>query len=183
VDCGEVPFPLPTNRKPSTETGAAHIICHPGLAKSLPVGDSRSAPTARPQCSLGQRPRPLSHNGLGLKARNRSRSTHCARPTAWDASFAKVLGRRPTAIKLSLEALVTRARSQAPAWECSISGGSSLLPDLQKHSAPERHGRLEPPRQGRSQAGAWERDREFLNLMAVGRCPISANLLIDVCRG
>jgi len=42
------------------------------------------------------------------------------------------LGRCPTAIKLSLEALVTRARSQAP---------------------------------------AWERDREFLNLMAVGRCP------------
>jgi len=78
-------------------------------------------------------------------------------------------GRRLTAIKLSLEALVTRARSQAPAWECSIPGGSSLLPDLQKHSAPERSGRLEPPRQGRSQAGAWERDREFLNLMAVGR--------------
>jgi len=70
------------------------------------------------------------------------------------------LGQRPTAIKLSLESLVTRARSQAPAWECSISGGSSLLPDLQKHSAPERNGRLEPPRQGRSQAGAWERDRE-----------------------
>jgi len=69
---------------------------------------------------LGQRPRSLSHNGLGLKARNRSRSMHCDRPTAWGASFAKVLGRCPTAIKLSLEALVTRARSQAPAWECSI---------------------------------------------------------------
>jgi len=72
----------------------------------------------------------------------------------------KDLGRCPTAIKLSLEALATRARSQAPAWECSIPGGSSLLPGLQKHSAPERNGRLEPPRQGRSQAGAWERDRE-----------------------
>jgi len=45
-------------------------------------------------------------------------------------------------------------RSQAPAWECSIPGGSSLLPDLQKHGAPVRNGRLEPPRQGRSQAGA-----------------------------
>jgi len=81
------------------------------------------------------------------------------------------LGQRPTAIKLSLESLVTRARSQAPAWECSILRGSSLLPDLQKHSAPEGNGRLEPPRQGRSQAGAWERDREFLNLMAVGQRP------------
>jgi len=38
VDCGEVPFPLNTNRKPSTETGAAHIICHPELAKDLPTG-------------------------------------------------------------------------------------------------------------------------------------------------
>jgi len=51
VDCGEVPFPLPTNRKPSTETehgnrarkpstdtGAAHIICHPELAKDLTAG-------------------------------------------------------------------------------------------------------------------------------------------------
>jgi len=65
------------------------------LPMNLPVGERRSAPTARPQCSLGQRPRSLSHNGLGLKARNRSRSTHCARPTAWDASFAKVLGRCP----------------------------------------------------------------------------------------
>jgi len=62
---------------------------------NLPVGDRLSAPTARPHCSLGQRPRSLSHNGIGLKARNRSRSTHCARPTAWDASFAKVLGRCP----------------------------------------------------------------------------------------
>jgi len=26
VDCGEVPFPLPTKPKPSTETGAAHTI-------------------------------------------------------------------------------------------------------------------------------------------------------------
>jgi len=31
----EVFFPLPTNRKPSMETGAADIICHPELAKSL----------------------------------------------------------------------------------------------------------------------------------------------------
>jgi len=38
VDCGEVPFPLPTKRKPSTETGAAHIICHPELAKDLTAG-------------------------------------------------------------------------------------------------------------------------------------------------
>jgi len=38
VDCGEEPFPLPTNRKPSTETGAAHIICHPELAKDLTAG-------------------------------------------------------------------------------------------------------------------------------------------------
>jgi len=38
VDCGEVPFPLPTNRKPSTETGAAPIICHPELAKDLTAG-------------------------------------------------------------------------------------------------------------------------------------------------
>jgi len=44
---------------------------------------------------LVQRPRSLSHNGLGLKARNRSRSMHCDRPTAWAASFAKVLGRCP----------------------------------------------------------------------------------------
>jgi len=40
VDCGEVPFPLPTNRKPSTETGTAHIICHPELAKDLTAGQS-----------------------------------------------------------------------------------------------------------------------------------------------
>jgi len=39
-------------------------------------------------------------------------------------------------------------RSQAPAWECSIPGGSSLVADLQKHSAPERNGRLEPPDRG-----------------------------------
>jgi len=38
VSCGEVPFPLLTNRKPSTETGAAHIICHPELAKDLTAG-------------------------------------------------------------------------------------------------------------------------------------------------
>jgi len=38
VDCGEVPFPLPAKRKPSTETGAAHIICHPELAKDLTAG-------------------------------------------------------------------------------------------------------------------------------------------------
>jgi len=76
---------------PSTDSGQALRK----LPMNLPVGDSRSAPTARPQCSLGQRPRSLSHNGLGLKAHNRSRSTHCARPTAWDASFAKVLGRCP----------------------------------------------------------------------------------------
>jgi len=38
VDWGEVPFPLPTNRKPSTDTGAAHIICHPELAKDLTAG-------------------------------------------------------------------------------------------------------------------------------------------------
>jgi len=38
VDCGEVPFPLTTKRKPSTETGAAHIICHPELAKDLTAG-------------------------------------------------------------------------------------------------------------------------------------------------
>jgi len=128
-------FPLPTNRKPSTETGAAHIICHPELAKdltvgqptlchhsavskltappdepsvpiarrlnltsgspreipstdsgqalrklpmNLPVGDRRSAPTARPHTSLGQRPRSLSHNGIALKARSIS-------PAVWNA--------------------------------------------------------------------------------------------------
>jgi len=38
VECGEGPFSLPTNRKPSTETGAAHIICHPELAKDLTEG-------------------------------------------------------------------------------------------------------------------------------------------------
>jgi len=113
-----------------------------------------SGPTARLHTSLGQRPR----------------TSDCEAFSAIPL-WIKDLGRCPTAIKLSLESLVTRARSQAPAWECSILGGSSLLPDLQKHSAPERNGRLEPPRQGRSQAGAWERDREFLNLMAVGRCP------------
>jgi len=69
-------------------------------------------------------------------------------------------------INLRLEAPVTRARSQAPAWEWGIPGGSSLLLDHRKRSAPEGNGRLEPPRQGRSQAGAWKRDREFLNLMA-----------------
>jgi len=103
---------------------------------------------------------------------------HCARPTAWGASFAKVLGRCPTAIKLSLEALVTRARSQAPAWECSIPGGSSLLPGLQKHGAPERNGRLEPPRQGRSQAGAWERASHWARTPSVGRKQIGATWLV-----
>jgi len=38
VDCGEVPFLLTTKPKPSTETGAAHIICHPELAKDLTAG-------------------------------------------------------------------------------------------------------------------------------------------------
>jgi len=38
VACGEVFFPLPTKRKPSPETGAAHIICHPELAKDLTAG-------------------------------------------------------------------------------------------------------------------------------------------------
>jgi len=110
------------------------------------------------------------------------------------------LWQRPTAIKLSLEALVTRApnqvdpicflqtvgvraewdaRSQAPAWECSIPGGSSLLPGLQKHSAPEKNGRLEPPRQGRSPAGAWERDgnraRALPGIIAVFCLPHAAH--------
>jgi len=62
-------------------------------------------------------------------------------------------------------------RSQAPAWECINPGGSSLLPEIQKRNAPKGNGRLEPPRPGRSQAGAWERDREFLDLTAGGRGP------------
>jgi len=35
LDCGSPLFPLPTNRKPSTEAGSALIICHPELAKDL----------------------------------------------------------------------------------------------------------------------------------------------------
>jgi len=38
VECGSPVFPLPTDRKPSMETGAAHIICHPELAKDLTAG-------------------------------------------------------------------------------------------------------------------------------------------------
>jgi len=152
---------------PSTDSGQALRK----LPMNLPVEDRRSAPTARPQCSLGQRPRSLSHNGLGLKARNKSRSTHCARPTASAASFAEVLGRCPTAIKLKN----SRSRSQAPAWERPCLGGSSL-PFLSGAPCFWRPGRrLEPPGILHSQAGAWERARvtraSKLNLMAVGRCP------------
>jgi len=150
LDCGSPLFPLPT----SFQSACA----------------GRLGPTARPHTSLGQRPRTFGVERSALKARSMP-SEAMERAFSANALRSRDLGRCPTAIKLSLEALVTRARSQAPAWECSIPGGSSLLPDLQKHSAPERNGRLEPPRQARSQAGAWERDREFLNLMAVGRCP------------
>jgi len=94
--------PVPITCRLNLTSGSPREILRK-LPMNLPVGDRRSAPTARPNTSLGQ---------------------------------------RPTAIKLSLEALVTRARSQAPAWECSIPGGSRLLPGLQKHSAPERNGRL-----------------------------------------
>jgi len=84
-------------------------------------------------------------------------------------------GQCPTAIKLSLEALVTRARSQAPAWERFCFGGSSL-PLLSGVLCFWRSGRrLEPPGILHSQAGAWERARvsrgSRLNLMAVGQCP------------
>jgi len=70
----------------------------PGILHSQAGAWERARVTRASKLNLmavGQRPRSLSHNGLGLKARNRSPSTHCARPTAWDASFAKVLGRCP----------------------------------------------------------------------------------------
>jgi len=191
-------FHYPQNRKPSTKAGAFLIICHPEPAKSLgqrPIGiylerrsrKIRGAHASRVLVAASRRDELLAFVadlGVFLKKsagsslwRDAKASTRdaCAPQnralSALNALFFEILGRCPTAIKLSLEDLVTRARSQAPAWECSIPGGSSLLPGLQKHSAPERNGRLEPPRQGRSQAGAWERDREFLNLMPMGRCP------------
>ena len=54
-----------------------------------------SAPKARPQCSLGQRPRSLSHRELALKARSKSQVVPWNAPTALMRRNYEVLGRWP----------------------------------------------------------------------------------------
>jgi len=61
------------------ESGSSHEATERGK-------DPISAPKARPQCSLGQRPRSLRHNGLGLKARNKFLGRCCCGPSALIAS-------------------------------------------------------------------------------------------------
>ena len=73
-----------------------------GNARSLRTASGclglRLAPTARPQSSLGQRPRFSAHHGLGLKARSNSLPVRWVGPTALDGLRTGVLGRCPTLV-------------------------------------------------------------------------------------
>jgi len=182
-------FPLPTCPRPSRETKAALIICHPELAKDLTTRQPASchpspfskltAPHDEPSVPISCRlnrtsgsPREISSTDSGQALRRLPTNLPVGdRRSAPTAQLHTSLGQRPTAIKLRN----SRSRSQAPAWERPCLGGSSL-PFLSGALCFWRPGRrLEPPEILHSQAGAWERARvtraSKLNLMAVGRRP------------
>jgi len=128
VDWGEVPFPLPTNRKPSTDTGAAHIICHPELAKDLTAGQpalSHHSPFSKLTAPPGEPSVPTTcrlkrTSGSPREILRKLRMTTFGAPFSLLRPICKLVGNGKTALPHS----TTLSRRQCPSPSPSICGSS-----------------------------------------------------------
>jgi len=205
-------FPLPINRKPSPEAGAALIICHPELAKDLTPHrqalcnhlpfSKLTAPHDEPSVPITYRLKRTSRSPRGIPSTDsgqalrrlpmnlpvaRGRSAPTARPYT-------SLGQRPIGIKLRKSALVPNLQignaivCESPI-RAALKEGSALRPA--KDSVPGnpsldrvRRWVVDGSRIRDSKTSAfpirdWERERERacvskgprLNIMAVGQRP------------